>query len=228
MRELGPAVSASAHAVFLAALLFLTGCLNQRSQEAPAQRSAGNAKAEAASHATSVRLPLTEHSSGVASKHNLVPAGTKSLLVTGRALGFGEYVWNDDGIPPGDLIVWIDLERQLGSVFRGGHEIGTSVILYGDDDHATPTGRLAILNKDRHYHSRAYNAPMPYAMFVTADGVAIHGSQMASGRATHGCVGLPEDFARVLFSHVKIGDIVTIVRSSGWPKPDLLEQPLSS
>lgn len=193
--------------------LLLAGCADRDGNEASARNSTRGA-VTASPRPISTRLELTEQSSELASKHALVPVGTVSLLLTGRALGFGEYVWNDAAVPPGDLIIWIDLERQLGSVFRAGHEIGTSVILYGDEDHATPMGRFTIINKAGDYRSRAYDAPMPYAMFVTTDGVAIHGSPMGSGRATHGCVGLPEEFARILFARARVGDTVTIVRSS--------------
>ena len=44
--------------------------------------------------------------------------------------------------------VRIDLTRQLLSVFRDGHEIGSAVILYGTDGKPTPTGSFTILEKD--------------------------------------------------------------------------------
>lgn len=218
--------SAPTSSAILGFLLILAGCSIQNDgQAAAASKSAGEERVGAlSSRITSTRLALTEQSAELASKHALVPVGTESLLVTGRALRVGEHVWNDDGVPPGDHVIWIDLQRQLGSVFRGGHEIGISVILYGGDDHETPAGQFAIMYKDRDYHSHTYDAPMPYAMFVTSDGVAIHGSPMTTGGATHGCVGLPEDFARLVFASAKVGDKVTIVRTNQRSTSELSKQ----
>jgi lipoprotein-anchoring transpeptidase ErfK/SrfK len=46
---------------------------------------------------------------------------------------------------------------------------------------------------------------------LTKDGVAIHGSNVRWGFATHGCIGIPKDFAAKLFGVVDVGDEVLIV-----------------
>jgi len=163
--------------------------------------------------ADNVREYLTPAQLDTAIRGGLLPAGTKSLLKTDGKMQHGQYEWHDDGVPPGKLTIWVDLRTQLISVFRGGHEIGTSVIVYGAETMQSPIGRFPILSKHRDYHSRAYDAPMPYSMFLTTTGVALHGSPMSSRRATHGCVGLPVQFARLVFNSAKLGDEVRIVRS---------------
>ena len=55
------------------------------------------------------------------------------------------------------------------------------------------------------------NAPMPYTLRLTGDGVSIHGSNVRWGFATHGCIGIPKAFAAKLFSVAKVGDEVLIV-----------------
>jgi hypothetical protein len=134
-----------------------------------------------------------------------------SALNVTKKMRFGSYVWDDSGIPPGPIWIRIDLARQLMSVFRGGHEIGSTVILYGTDGKPTPTGSFVILEKDQDYHSRTYDAPMPYMLRLTDDGVAIHGSDVRRGRATHGCTGVPIAFARLLFAEASKGDEVVIL-----------------
>ena len=52
---------------------------------------------------------------------------------------------------------------------------------------------------------------MPYTLRLTADGVAIHGSDVRWGAATHGCIGVPVEFAAKLFDEVAKGDHVVIV-----------------
>ncbi len=138
----------------------------------------------------------------------------RSLLNDARPLAFGDYLWNDAGVPAGPVWVRVDPAHQLLSVFRDGHEIGTAVILYGTDHKPTPTGVFPILAKAETHRSSLYDAQMPYMLRLTGDGVAIHASAVRNGSATHGCIGVPEDFARRLFAQVKRGDLVSILPAS--------------
>jgi lipoprotein-anchoring transpeptidase ErfK/SrfK len=51
---------------------------------------------------------------------------------------------------------------------------------------------------------------MPYTLRLTNDGVSVHGSDVRWGTATHGCIGLPNEFARKLFDAVQVGQPVDI------------------
>ncbi|MEO8724446.1 MAG: L,D-transpeptidase family protein, partial [Sphingobium sp.] len=135
----------------------------------------------------------------------------RSILNITGPMRFGTYVWNEAHIPQGPVWVRVDLDKQILSVFRAGHEIGSAVILYGADNVPTPTGSFKILGKAEYYHSKTYNAPMPFALRLTPDWVAIHASDVHDGYATHGCVGVPMEFARLLYAHARIGDPVFIV-----------------
>jgi len=135
----------------------------------------------------------------------------RSLLNITNPMHFGDYVWDETRIPEGPLWVRVDLSRQLLSVFRSGHEIGSAVILYGADSKGSPVGSFPILEKNAHYYSHTYHAPMPYMLRLTRDGVAIHGSNVREGWATHGCIGVPLDFARLLFAEASKGDLVFII-----------------
>lgn len=138
----------------------------------------------------------------------------RSLLDIRRPMRFGDYVWNDLGVPADGIVrVRVDLARQVLSVFRNGHEVGTAVILYGTDHKPTPTGTFPILARARRHVSTLYDAEMPYMLRLTNDGVAIHASKVRRGSATHGCIGIPQEFAQLLFSQVARGDLVTIVAS---------------
>ena len=158
------------------------------------------------------RLFLSADQLREARKAGLIDRPIKSLLDVRQPMEYGEFRWDERGVPPGHAWVRVDLGSQLISVFRSGHEIGTAVILYGADGLPTPTGKFPILSKTRNHRSRTYgNAPMPYSLWLTRDGVAIHGSNVRWGFATHGCVGVPTAFAAKLFSSLKVGDDVTIV-----------------
>lgn len=136
----------------------------------------------------------------------------ESILNVRKRMQYGDYVWNDRNVPRGTVWVRVDLKSQLLSVYRSGHEIGTAVILYGAEEKETPDGIFPVLAKIKDHRSSTYDgAPMPYTLRLTGDGVAIHGSDVRWGRATHGCIGVPLPFAAKLFEQVSYGDQVVIV-----------------
>lgn len=142
------------------------------------------------------------------------PGPLRTLLNIQSSMTYGDFVWDDARVPAGPLWIRIDLGQQILSVFRGGHEIGTSVILYGADKKPTPIGNFPVLAMMKDHRSATYDAPMPYTLRLTPDGVAIHGSNVRWGAATHGCIGVPKDFAARLFEVAKVNDAVTIVAAS--------------
>jgi lipoprotein-anchoring transpeptidase ErfK/SrfK len=147
-----------------------------------------------------------------------IAAGTfdrpvKSLLRVRAPLHFGDYLWDDRSVPAGPTWVRVDLRSQLISVFRAEHEIGTAVIVFGADGLPTPAGKFPILAKLKNHRSESYDAPMPYTLRLTTDGVSIHASSVRWGAATHGCIGVPLPFAERLFNAAKVGDEVVVVGS---------------
>ena len=136
----------------------------------------------------------------------------QSILNVRKRMHYGDFIWNDRNVPKGIVWVRVDLKSQIISVFRAGHEIGTAVIVYGADEKETPDGVFPVLAKIKDHKSATYDgAPMPYTLRLTQDGVAIHGSDVRWGRATHGCVGIPLPFAEKLFQQVGKGDQVLII-----------------
>ena len=144
-------------------------------------------------------------------KKGLILRPVSTILAVSGRMQYGDYRWDDKGVPKGPTWVRVDLKSQIISVFRGGQEIGTAVILYGADGLATPTGKFPVQAKLKDHWSQSYDAPMPYTLRLTADGVSIHGSNVRWGYATHGCVGVPTAFAAKLFDSVSVGDEVLIV-----------------
>jgi lipoprotein-anchoring transpeptidase ErfK/SrfK len=143
--------------------------------------------------------------------------GVKNILGVHRILEPGEFLWEPEGAPAGPVRIVIDLRAQHLYVYRGGVEIGRSFVLYGADNKPTPTGTFAILQKKVDHHSRTYDAPMPFMLRLTNDGVAIHASEVIDGEsATHGCIGLPREFASLLFKEAKIGDKVLVTNRWMW------------
>ncbi|HEX8381185.1 MAG TPA: L,D-transpeptidase family protein [Allosphingosinicella sp.] len=129
-------------------------------------------------------------------------------------LKMGDHHWDESGAPAdGPVVITVDLEAGVLSIFRGGHEIGAAAILYGRDDKPTPLGAFPITQKKARHVSNLYGSPMPYMMRMTNDGISIHGSDsVAPGFATHGCVAVPTAFAKKLFGAAKLGDVVIVTR----------------
>lgn len=157
------------------------------------------------------RLYLDSASSTRESAIEGTPTAVRSLLNVKQQMRYGDYVWNDRNVPRGTVWIRIDLKSQLLSVFRGGDEIGTAVILYGATEKETPTGVFPILAKMSRHRSSSYDAEMPYTLRLTNDGISIHASDVRWGLATHGCIGVPLAFAEKLFDQASRGDKVLIV-----------------
>ena len=137
----------------------------------------------------------------------------KRILDTGGPLPYGDYFWDEDGAPKtGPVIITVDLEAETLSVFRAGYEIGTAAIIFGAEGHKTPLGTFPITQKDADHVSNLYDAPMPYMLRMTNDGISIHGSQVSYENATHGCIGIPLGLAKNLFGVVRLGDNVIVTK----------------
>src|SRR4051812_39845781 len=181
---------------------------------ARATAAAAPTAAAAATPRTGHRVFLTRAQQDQAIASDTLDRPVKSLLAVKTPLHFGDYAWDDRGVPSGPTWIRVDLGSQLISVFRGGHEIGAAVVVYGGDNKQTPSGKLHILGKARDHRSSLYDAEMPYTLRLTDDGVSIHASSVRWGAATHGCIGVPLPFAERLFKATRLGDEVVVVGRS--------------
>lgn len=136
----------------------------------------------------------------------------KRILPIDGPLRYGDWHWDEAGAPAGPIVITVDLAARVLSVFRDGHEIGATAIIYGADEKPTPLGVFPVTQKDADHVSNLYGAPMPYMLRMTDDGISIHGAEVTPEYMTHGCVGVPTPFARKLFGQVKLGDKVIVTR----------------
>ncbi len=144
------------------------------------------------------------------------------LPITGP-IRYGEFHWDETGVPDGPLVMTVDLEARVLSVFRGGYEIGATAVLLGTQEKPTPLGVFPVIWKKADHYSSIYDgAPMPYTLRLTNDGISIHGTKVEKGYASHGCVGVPPPFAKKLFAVAKLGDQVYITRGKRIGKGDSL------
>ncbi len=93
------------------------------------------------------------------------------------------------------------------TVAADGHLLYTWPVSTGRRGHNTPDGTFKALSMDRHHFSREWDdAPMPYSIFFTEEGHAIHGTNEVrhlGHAASHGCVRLSVKNASILWDLVK-------------------------
>lgn len=137
----------------------------------------------------------------------------KRVLPIAGPIKYGEWHWDETGVPKeGPIVITVDLDARVLSIFRSGYEIGATAVLLGTDDKPTPTGVYPITEKKRHHVSNLYDAEMPYMQRLTDDGITLHASEVEWGYASHGCIGMPESFAAKVFATTRLGDRVFITR----------------
>ncbi|MEL6738623.1 MAG: L,D-transpeptidase, partial [Pseudomonadota bacterium] len=67
------------------------------------------------------------------------PFVINSILPIEGTIRYGEWFWDESRAPAkGKLVITVDLDARVISVFRDGHEIGTAVALLGTKSHPTP------------------------------------------------------------------------------------------
>jgi len=135
------------------------------------------------------------------------------LIITSTA-------WGEEAVTKKEIQVFI--EKQVLVALENGEEVYSFDIVTGRDGKETTAGRYRIFRKHEKYTSKKYGSEMPYTMFFTKDGKAIHGTQMATLRSylhiyltesvgSKGCIGLTDDNAKALFDWAPVGTLVVVI-----------------
>ena len=128
--------------------------------------------------------------------------------------------WGAEAAKKKEIRVFI--ERQVLVALENDEEVYSFDIVTGRDGKETEAGRYRIFRKHEKYTSKTYGSEMPYTMFFTKDGKAIHGTTMATLRSylhtyltesvgSQGCVGLTDDNAKALFEWAPVGTLVVVI-----------------
>jgi len=114
------------------------------------------------------------------------------------------------------------IEPQILVAMENGEEVYSFDIISGQVGKETTLGTYHVTRKHEKYTSKTYGSEMPYTMFFTVDGKAIHGTHMSVLRSylqayltesvgSQGCVGLTDDNAKALFEWAPVGTPVIIL-----------------
>jgi hypothetical protein len=104
------------------------------------------------------------------------------------------------------LLIHIDKSAQRMTVTQDGETLYVWPVSTGIARYDTPAGEFKPFRMERDHFSREWDdAPMPYSIFFTTQGHAIHGTYHRSlGRpASHGCVRLSVAHAARLWALVR-------------------------
>lgn len=131
----------------------------------------------------------------------------ENAVLTMRA---GDHIWRDTG--EGEVSIIVSIPMQMAFVYRDGRLIGASTVSTGRPGKDTPTGSFRVLEKAVFHRSNIYsNAPMPYMQRLTWTGIALHAGHLPGYPASHGCIRLPNAFAKQLFAITAKGAVVEVV-----------------
>lgn len=140
---------------------------------------------------------------------------------------------------PDNVHVRVSLPRQRAYLMVGDEVAADSPISSGKAGHSTPSGHFSVLEKDPDHRSSIYGdfvdgsgrvvragisakidsapsgthyvgAPMTWFMRLTGEGVGMHVGILPGYPASHGCIRMPSDGAKLFYDTVKVGTPVTV------------------
>ena len=140
---------------------------------------------------------------------------------------------------PDNVHVVVSLPKQRAFLMIGDQIVIDSPISSGKRGHSSPTGNFSVLEKDPNHRSNIYGdfvdrsgrvvragisakidaapsgthyvgASMKWFMRLTAEGVGMHIGILPGYPASHGCIRMPPDGAKLLYDHVKVGTLVDV------------------
>jgi lipoprotein-anchoring transpeptidase ErfK/SrfK len=133
----------------------------------------------------------------------------KILGLTFLISSIGCVAWSNTA--SAELSIKVDIAAQKLYVYDDYNLVAESPVSTGRKGHRTPKGSFYVLYKQQLAHSKKYdNAPMPYLLMVTEDGVGIHAGKLPGYPASHGCIRLPLKFAKELWYMIPSGTTVEI------------------
>jgi lipoprotein-anchoring transpeptidase ErfK/SrfK len=140
---------------------------------------------------------------------------------------------------PDNVHVRVSLPKQRAYLMVGEQIAADSPISSGKAGHGTPRGNFSVLEKDPDHHSSIYGdfvdrsgrvvragisakidsapsgthyvgASMTWFMRLTGEGVGMHVGILPGYPASHGCIRMSSDGAKLFYDTVKIGTPVTV------------------
>jgi len=105
----------------------------------------------------------------------------------------------------------LDLSEQRMRLYDAQQkEVFSSRVSTGKAGYTTPTGVFVITDKHRKHQSTIYKVKMPYFQRLSCSQIGFHSGYCPGYPASHGCIRMPYQSAKKLFSTVPAGTRVVI------------------
>ena len=143
----------------------------------------------------------------------------KQVPPTTEKLKPGDFVWEPERAPEGPVLIVVSKPEQIAYVYRNGIRIARSSVSTGRPGHPTPVGVFDIIEKEKDHDSTIYKgAEMPWMERLTWNGIALHAGDLPGYPDSHGCVRLPLEFSKLLFTVTTKGGTVIIADEHSAPR----------
>jgi lipoprotein-anchoring transpeptidase ErfK/SrfK len=142
-------------------------------------------------------------------------------------------------VTPDQTHIVVSLPKQRAYLMLAQQIVIDSPISSGKRGHSSPAGHMRVLEKDPNHHSSLYGdfvdrsgrvvragvsaridaapsgthfagAPMKWFLRLTEDGVGMHIGILPGYPASHGCIRMPPDGAKLFYDRVKVGTPVDV------------------
>ena len=122
----------------------------------------------------------------------------------------------------GPKVIYVVTEDQKLYAWEGNQLVYEFDVVTGRPGKETEAGVFSISRKYEDYTSKASGSEMPFTMFFSVDGKAIHGTTWATVRSyvhqyiteevgSMGCVGLTRENAEIMFEWAPMGTRIVVV-----------------
>jgi hypothetical protein len=143
----------------------------------------------------------------------------KQVPATTAKLNEGDFVWEPERSAAGPVLITVSKPEQVAYVYRNGIRIARSSVSTGRPGHPTPVGVFDILEKEEDHVSTIYKgAEMPWMERLTWTGIALHPGELPGYPNSHGCVRLPLEFSKLLYTVTSKGGTVIIADEHSAPR----------
>jgi ankyrin repeat protein len=106
----------------------------------------------------------------------------------------------------------VNLARQTVTYYKNRAVVKSSGLSSGRSTHPTLPGKFVITDKEKMHHSNLYaSAKMPFFQRFSCTAIGFHEGVVPGYPASHGCLRLPANVARLFFRESKVGDRVVIL-----------------
>ena len=142
--------------------------------------------------------------------------GPAHAAKSNRAADDDEPALSGPGSTP--MLAVVSLKEQRITIYGANGRILRANVSTGQTGYETPAGIYSVIQKEEEHHSNLYDdASMPFMQRITWSGIALHAGALPGYPASHGCVRMPYDFAKRLFSLTKMGLRVVVARTDTSP-----------